>query len=67
METQPRLVAISGPIQGQTINLNEDGISIGRLGEVSLAIDHMSVSRQHCVLVKDGTTFKVQDLSRASL
>lgn len=62
MASHPRLVATSGPLQGQVFDLGPGEFSIGRVGDSTLAIDHMSVSRRHCVFLKDGISFKVRDI-----
>lgn len=62
MMPQPRLLATSGPLQGGTFALGDAEFSIGRTGDVSLTIDHMSVSRRHCVFSRQGTSYSVRDL-----
>ncbi|HTG75464.1 MAG TPA: FHA domain-containing protein, partial [Terriglobia bacterium] len=61
MTIYPRLVATSGPLQGHTLELVEDEVSLGRADDVTFTIDHMSVSRRHCLFLKDGANFKIQD------
>jgi transcriptional regulator with GAF, ATPase, and Fis domain len=46
----PSLVALSGRLQGQTIDLTGDGLAIGRHPSNDLAIPDAAVSRHHCVL-----------------
>jgi transcriptional regulator with GAF, ATPase, and Fis domain len=62
----PRLVAVSGPLQGQIFNLSEDEVSVGKPGAATLAIEDGSVSSRHCVFIKHGDSFKVRDLGSAS-
>jgi Nif-specific regulatory protein len=61
MAAKPRLVATCGPLQGQTLELAESEVSLGRAGMVTFAIDHMSVSRKHCVFLREGDSFKIRD------
>ena len=61
MVIQPRLIATSGPLQGEVLPLVKGDISVGRGEGVTITIDHMSVSRQHCVFVFDGETCTVRD------
>jgi len=58
---QPRLVATTGPLQGQTLPLIGSETSLGRGDGITYAIDHMSVSRRHCEIVTDGTVFTIRD------
>src|SRR5215510_13943475 len=61
MAIHPRLVATSGPLQGQTLPLVGSEFSLGRSDTATYMIDHKSVSRLHCVFVNEGGTFKVRD------
>ena len=61
MTIHPRLVATSGPLQGHTLELAEDEVSLGRADDVTFTIDHMSVSRRHCLFLRDGANFKIMD------
>src|SRR4030095_12906368 len=61
MTIHPRLVATSGPLQGHTLELVEDEVSLGRADDVTFTIDHMSVWRRHCLFLKDGANFKILD------
>ncbi len=60
---KPRLVAISGPREGQTIALSNHRLSIGRQADNDLQLAGIEVSRRHCEIVRgtDGT-FTVVDL-----
>ena len=54
-----RLVPADG---GEPVELTRDVTIVGRKDECDLAIDHKSISKQHCVLVKtDGLIF-IRDL-----
>ena len=46
----PRIVVISGPLQGQVFRLSDGRASIGREPSNHLAIPDVTVSRQHCVI-----------------
>jgi pSer/pThr/pTyr-binding forkhead associated (FHA) protein len=54
-----RLVPIDG---GNTIELEKDMILIGRNEECEIQLDHKSVSKQHCLLVKTDGLILVRDL-----
>jgi transcriptional regulator with GAF, ATPase, and Fis domain len=65
MERQlnPRLVGISGPVEGGTFALGDDEISIGRDNSNSLPIDEPSISRRHCSIRKlAADQFEICDL-----
>src|SRR5262245_13423375 len=57
----PRLVATSGPLQGQTLPLVGRELSLGRSDTATYTIDHMSVSRLHCQFVSASATVRVRD------
>src|SRR5262245_32113694 len=58
----PRLVAISGPLKGSVIQLTETETTVGRESLNTIAIGDLSLSRRHCVLMKDGIELKLIDL-----
>jgi Nif-specific regulatory protein len=58
----PRLFAVAGPLTGSTIALTEAETSFGRESANLVAISDLSLSRRHCVVVRDGDEFKVRDL-----
>jgi len=62
---EPRLVAVSGPLQGQIFKLSEDEVLVGKRGAATLAIEDGSVSSRHCVFIKSGDSFTVRDLGSA--
>ena len=57
----PSLLALTGPLQGQTIELREE-VSFGRHPSNSLRLADPSVSRHHAVLRRSGEGWKVVDL-----
>jgi transcriptional regulator with GAF, ATPase, and Fis domain len=57
-----RLEALSGPLQGRTFPLGETEISIGRDPSNHIAILESLVSRHHCVIRKEGSELRLQDL-----
>src|SRR5262249_20411942 len=57
---KPRLVAIYGPLQGETYDIPERGI-IGR-GADWIAIDDSSVSRRHSEMIREGEAIQIRDL-----
>ena len=56
---QAKLVPIEG---GATIPLDKDMVLIGRNEECEIRLDHKSVSKQHCLLVKTDGLILVRDL-----
>ena len=58
----PRLIAISGPLSGQSFSLDEPVISIGRLGSNYICLEDPRVSRHHCVIRNDGDEYRIEDL-----
>ncbi len=58
----PRLVAISGPLRGSVFTLTETETSVGRESLNKISISDLSLSRRHCVIVKDEHNFKLTDL-----
>ena len=58
----PSLVALSGRLQGRTIDLTGDGLAIGRHPSNDLAIPDAAVSRHHCVLRRTPAGWRVADL-----
>ena len=51
----PRLIAISGPVQGTTFALGEGETLIGRDGSSAVHINDPSVSRRHCLIRRETT------------
>jgi transcriptional regulator with GAF, ATPase, and Fis domain len=58
----PRLLAVSGPLRESTFVLVNDEVTVGRDGSNQLAISDPSLSRRHCVLVRDAEGYKIRDL-----
>ncbi|MEE9180192.1 MAG: sigma 54-interacting transcriptional regulator [Vicinamibacteria bacterium] len=58
----PRLVAVSGRLQGTVIPLEEKESSIGRDPENLICINEHWISRKHCVIKNDNGQFKIIDL-----
>ncbi len=60
---RPRLVAISGPLEGQLIELSETEVTtVGRDPENSVYIEDDLVSRRHCEIRCEDEEFKIRDL-----
>jgi transcriptional regulator with GAF, ATPase, and Fis domain len=59
---KPTLVALFGPLQGSSVELNEEEVSIGRDVTNRLSIQDPLLSRRHCVIKRDGDGFQVIDL-----
>ncbi len=59
---RPRLQAAAGPLADSVYFLTEGEIRIGRDPSNSLAISDLSLSRRHCVLIREQDTYKLRDL-----
>jgi Nif-specific regulatory protein len=59
-----RLIATSGALKGTTFALTQDEVSIGRDLSNSVSINDPSISRQHCIIKKNGSSngFHIVDL-----
>lgn len=62
MTTNARLIAISGPTEGTTFALTEAEVSIGREPSNLICVNDHSVSRRHCLIKREGESFKLIDL-----
>ena len=49
---KPRLVAISGPFEGQVFELTGKSFVLGRQADCDLQFTHIEVSRRHCEIVR---------------
>src|SRR5579872_6973423 len=61
-ETYPELEALAGPLKGTTIPLSAAETSVGREPSNQLSILDASVSRRHCLILRENDQFKIQDL-----
>jgi predicted component of type VI protein secretion system len=57
----PRLIAQTADFAGQTFELTEPTITLGRNDQNKLHIPHSSVSSKHAVFVLDGLDYAVRD------
>jgi serine phosphatase RsbU (regulator of sigma subunit)/pSer/pThr/pTyr-binding forkhead associated (FHA) protein len=55
------LVTIQGPNAGQRFPLTRERIEIGRQGDSDIYLESLAVSRQHARLVREGTSWLVED------
>lgn len=62
MTTNARLIAVSGPTEGTTFALTDAEVSIGREPSNLICVNDHSVSRRHCLIKREGESFKVVDL-----
>ncbi|HEU4768575.1 MAG TPA: sigma 54-interacting transcriptional regulator, partial [Pyrinomonadaceae bacterium] len=60
--TTVKLIAISGPVEGMTFALTEAEVSIGRDASNSICVNDHSVSRRHCLIKREGESFRIVDL-----
>jgi Nif-specific regulatory protein len=58
----PKLVALSGPLKGESYVLLDRPLSIGRAQGSSVAIPDPSVSRRHCQIRQEGDRYELRDL-----
>jgi transcriptional regulator with GAF, ATPase, and Fis domain len=61
-DSSARLEVVSGPLKGKTFPLAEAEVSIGREPSNHISLLDSLVSRQHCVVRKDGNSFRLVDL-----
>ena len=57
----PRLLVITGPEQGVRYPIAVDSFAIGRDPRNQLSMADRSVSREHCVIVRQGDDFLIRD------
>jgi serine phosphatase RsbU (regulator of sigma subunit)/pSer/pThr/pTyr-binding forkhead associated (FHA) protein len=55
------LVTIQGPATGQRYPLSRERVEIGRQGDSDIYLESLAVSREHARLVRQGTTWFVED------
>jgi len=60
--TNPRLLVITGPEQGVSYPIAVDSFAIGRNPRNQLWLADTSVSREHCVILRQGDDFLIRDL-----
>lgn len=58
----PRLVAQSSEFEGKTFELSGEEITVGRLPDNAIQIEHASVSGHHGVFKLEGLDYSIQDL-----
>jgi transcriptional regulator with GAF, ATPase, and Fis domain len=58
----PRLFVITGPEHGISYPINSDPFAIGRGPRNQLWLADTSVSREHCVILRQGDDFLIRDL-----
>jgi len=56
------LVALSGPLRGETLPLTDQGLTVGREPTNHLHPSDLSLSRRHCVFAVDGARVTITDL-----
>ena len=57
-----RLVSISGPRKGEQFELRANGSSVGRDPANAIVLDHLSVSRRHCLIFQKDEDWSIRDL-----
>ncbi len=58
----PRLVALRGPVKGNTFPLPEGEFWVGRQASNDLQLEDNAVSRRHCLFIRSGDNCTVKDL-----
>jgi FHA domain len=61
-----RLEILSGPGQGRSLHLDRAAMTLGRVDDAGICINHRSLSRLHCRFTYAGGAFSVQDLNSAN-
>ena len=59
---KPRLMAISGPLEGQLIDLTKPETILGRDPVSEIHLEDELVSRRHCEIARSGESFVIRDL-----
>jgi len=59
---EPRLVAVRGPLKGNTFPLPQGEFWVGRQAINDLQLEDNAVSRRHCLFVRSGDSCTVKDL-----
>ncbi len=57
----PKLIVISGPLEGAVFTLSEAETTIGREATSHVCLANPSVSRHHCSINRDGERFEIED------
>jgi Nif-specific regulatory protein len=63
LEIAAELEAVTGPLQGTSIPLEEEEVSIGREPSNRVSLVDAGVSRRHCIIRHDAGNFIIQDLN----
>src|SRR5262245_19090927 len=58
----PKLISISGPLEGTTFSITDADVTIGRGPSNSISLADPLLSRQHCRITREGDVFKMHDL-----
>jgi len=58
----PKLISISGPLEGTIFSITDADVTIGRGPSNSICIADPLLSRQHCRITREGSVFNLHDL-----
>jgi transcriptional regulator with GAF, ATPase, and Fis domain len=58
----PKLISISGPLEGKIFPITDADVTIGRGPSNSIGIADPLLSRQHCRITREGAAFNLYDL-----
>ena len=64
--TEPRLIAIAGPMCGEVFPLITAEVTLGRDADNAISLPDPALSRRHCVFRHDGTGWSVEDLNSSN-
>ena len=59
---KPRLIVVSGVMLGFQLELGSALVVVGRASECGLSLPHPSVSRHHCRIWREGSSYVIEDL-----
>jgi PAS domain S-box-containing protein len=57
-----KIHVMSGPLEGHSFEMEKETVSIGRTAENDIHIQHISISRRHARITRQGERFFIEDL-----
>src|SRR3954468_4536493 len=59
--SEPRLVAVRGPLTGEVFPLSGEEVTLGRDAVSTICVADAALSRRHCTFERSGTSWIVRD------